>query len=65
MNGERYDTCGTCRFASPGIADDGDPLMQCRRNPPQVFPLDGEPAQTWPTMAADDWCGDWGGEEVR
>lgn len=49
--------CGQCHFFEPIIvfehtAEDaqGDPTTICRRFPP----TDG-----WPSVLADDWCGEW------
>jgi hypothetical protein len=55
--------CGTCRFTAVEMADDGLPVYQCRRYPPQiggVVDVGGGPevAQSWPNVTADDWCGE-------
>lgn len=53
-------SCDTCRHASPAIADDGqDLLLHCRRYPPTIIVVDGDVAQTWPTMQGTDTCGEW------
>jgi hypothetical protein len=43
--------CSSCRYFFPDQHD----LGQCRRNPPQIGPR----GEQWPTVAADDWCGEW------
>jgi|688.fasta_scaffold94626_5 hypothetical protein len=49
--------CSGCRYFFPDQHD----LGQCRRNPPQIGPRGGQ----WPTVAADDWCGEWVAREGR
>ncbi len=51
--------CGNCRFAQPTVHDDGDVALVCRRYPPTVFALDGEPAAGQPDVESSGWCGEW------
>ncbi|WP_276113514.1 hypothetical protein [Desertimonas flava] len=39
--------------------DDGDVALVCRRYPPTVFALDGEPAAGQPDVESSGWCGEW------
>jgi hypothetical protein len=54
--------CSSCRFSRvdymEGEGYDDGPLMRCHRYPPQIFVVDGDPAQTWPNIGPDDWCGE-------
>jgi hypothetical protein len=65
-------SCVTCRFASPVImpldhdgADAPNPVVECRRYPPQFVAVDGEPVIGWPQVNADDWCGEYKATAVR
>lgn len=51
-----YD-CGNCRYSEPAMAGD-DPVLECRRYPPQIFPVDDDVRWSWPHMASTDWCGE-------
>jgi hypothetical protein len=54
--------CASCRFSRVGFADDvaDGVLLHCFRFPPQIFvAADGVVSQTWLTMDADHWCGEW------
>lgn len=54
----QHGACGTCRYLDPIVSyhddetpeSEGVPETICRRFPP----TDG-----WPTVLADDWCGEW------
>lgn len=52
-------SCSTCEFADPGVGDEGELLVHCRRFPPQLFVLDGETTQAWPQPHHGDWCGEY------
>lgn len=58
--------CGSCKF---GMCPDTKGPLFCHRYPPQVFmigqgrhPISGLPQfqfdSFWPTLAADQWCGE-------
>jgi hypothetical protein len=55
------DQCGTCRHAHISFDPDDpeQPTMECRRYPPQVFVLNDEPAQAFPSIDSDMSCGEW------
>lgn len=55
--------CETCCYGEPVIGNDDAPRLECRRFPAQVFVLDGEPTQAWPTIYPGDWCGEWAPKE--
>ena len=48
-------TCNQCFYFK---AND-DKHGQCRINPPQVVPVDGEPLTLFPTVGNGEWCGKW------
>lgn len=52
-------SCTTCTFGAPAVGDDETPFLNCRRYPPQVGAVDGEPAIVWPQVTEGDWCGEW------
>ena len=52
-------SCASCRHAAVEYTDEGDPNMVCRRYPPVLFVVDGEPVQTFLTIDADMVCGEW------
>lgn len=52
-------SCVTCRYADPAITDDNQPIVRCRRLPPQVFSHGGDVCQCWPQVDETDWCGEW------
>jgi len=54
-------TCLTCVHSGKTLLDDGEPLMECHRYPPQLFHSeeDGAVRQAYPTIREDDWCGEY------
>lgn len=48
--------CSTCNYSAPTIGDDSEPVLKCRRFPPVLFVLDGQPTQAFPD--AVDPCGE-------
>ena len=57
-------TCETCRWREPDTRLEYASSGHCRRYPPQItvwsYPNYDGPQydQTWPWMAASDWCGE-------
>src|SRR5690554_1318726 len=53
-------SCSTCRYAEPVMVgpDRDDPRLECRRLPPALITLGGEPVTICPQVQADDWCGE-------
>ncbi len=54
------ENCSNCSHSVVSFfeAEDG-PTLTCRRYPPQIFVLDGEPTQASPDVGTDHWCGEW------
>jgi hypothetical protein len=53
-------TCSSCQWHDVVFDDHtGEPIGLCRRYPPRLVPIDDEPVQMYPNVAADDWCGEW------
>lgn len=48
--------CGGCLFWK---ADDDKQTGLCRRMPPQIKWVEGEPLGFWPITFCDEWCGEW------
>jgi len=52
--------CSTCKFYASGVTEQES---QCRKNPPQVFPMVSQLGQqgwaaTWPPTQPHLWCGE-------
>lgn len=60
MNGQ---SCKTCRFAKARVRAVRIGRMEsthlCMRYPRQVATTDGDEQDLYPSMAADDWCGEY------
>jgi hypothetical protein len=53
-------SCATCEFTEVTTTDDtNEPVLQCRRRPPQLMAIGEVVQQSWPQMDAQDWCGEW------
>lgn len=58
--------CLTCTHSqiteanAPGM--EGEIIAECHRFPPQVFVLNGEVTQAYPSVTNNDICGEWQGE---
>lgn len=50
-------TCSTCRHSHPVISDQGAPLLECHRYPPQLIVIHDEPVAIQPN--ATEPCGEW------
>lgn len=51
--------CTTCRFSAPAVMPgDGAVVLECRRYPPTVVPVDGQPMQVRPQVESGVWCGE-------
>lgn len=53
-------SCSTCLWATPRVAEDDEPVLDCRRYPPQaIIEPDGDIAVFWPQVESGDWCGEY------
>jgi hypothetical protein len=61
--------CTNCRYSRVDHEPDGSygdgPLLRCHRYPPQLVTMEGMPAQSWPNVGPEDWCGEYEPEPTR
>ena len=60
------DKCMTCQYydrkSAKAVAGGAPSWGQCRRNSPQLNPVNAKSYMiegVWPTVRDDDWCGEW------
>ena len=52
-------SCIECRYAQARVASGDEPVLDCRRYPPAVIVLNGDPMTVWTQVDGDDLCGEW------
>jgi hypothetical protein len=53
------ENCGSCRFAE--LAEkpsDWGRVVTCRRYPPALISVEGQPRMMWPLLLESGWCGE-------
>ena len=52
-------SCSDCAYADPAVGDDDSVFVRCRRFPPYLIVLNGQPIVAWPQVDSEGWCGEW------
>lgn len=56
--------CSLCKWSALRVTDDQGPVLDCRRNPPQVV-VHGDLLIVWPQVEFGDWCGEFKYDAIK